>query len=200
MAAPTKETVIRAIEECRRISVAAFLERYANGIKPKRYYVDYRGAYYPLKAVWSAAHTPTILNKNFNTLDANKGLQKIGFDTIKDDEGSIRQYMEGELRTIELSYFARNSTLAAQAKKKFKYVCQGCEFNFEAFYGPLGKTYIECHHLEQLAHGSGERKANTLTDVTVLCSNCHRMVHRDRTKPLSLADLKSAIAAASDSS
>ena len=55
-------------------------------------------------------------------------------------------------------------------------ICEVCRFNFEEFYGDLGKGFIECHHVEPL-HEGGER-SRTIRDLALLCSNCHHMIHR----------------------
>jgi predicted HNH restriction endonuclease len=46
-------------------------------------------------------------------------------------------------------------------------------------YGARGKDFIECHHtkpVSELAVGEKTR----LTDLVLLCSNCHRIVHRKK--------------------
>jgi len=54
--------------------------------------------------------------------------------------------------------------------------CEVCEFDFAHVYGELGKEYIEVHHVRPL-HEPGP--ANTRPeDLALLCSNCHRMIHR----------------------
>jgi 5-methylcytosine-specific restriction protein A len=55
-------------------------------------------------------------------------------------------------------------------------VCEVCGCDFEETYGERGKGFIECHHVEPL-HESGERP-RTIDDLALLCSNCHRMIHR----------------------
>jgi 5-methylcytosine-specific restriction enzyme A len=55
-------------------------------------------------------------------------------------------------------------------------VCEACGFDFRQIYGDRGQGFIECHHVEPL-HQTGER-ANTIRDLALLCSNCHRMIHR----------------------
>ena len=67
----------------------------------------------------------------------------------------------------------------ADAKKAFGYVCQACGFDFEKKYGEVGKNYIECHHKNPLSEQS-DLTPSTLDDVCMLCSNCHRMIHRTR--------------------
>lgn len=92
-----------------------------------------------------------------------------------------QEYAEGERQVREASYFKRNSKLVKDAKAKYGFTCQICEFDFGAVYGDeLGAGFIECHHKNPLAE-KDETYHSTLDDVCVVCSNCHRMLHR--TKP-----------------
>jgi predicted HNH restriction endonuclease len=52
-------------------------------------------------------------------------------------------------------------------------------FDFLAVYGEVGRGYLECHHLLALADLVAAR-ATRLSDVVLVCSNCHRMIHRKR--------------------
>ena len=54
--------------------------------------------------------------------------------------------------------------------------CEVCEFNFETFYGRRGEGYVEVHHVVPL-YISGE-VATRVADLALVCSNCHRMIHR----------------------
>ena len=67
-----------------------------------------------------------------------------------------------------------------QAMKKFgKLACEACGFDFAVRYGKLSADYIECHHvvpISQIAPGARTR----VSDLALLCSNCHRMVHLRR--------------------
>ena len=78
----------------------------------------------------------------------------------------------------------RDRGLANKAKQMFKKAhgrlsCEACGFDFEAEYGPLGKDYIEAHHVTPLAEGTRETSTD---DLMMLCANCHRMVHRQINK------------------
>ena len=55
--------------------------------------------------------------------------------------------------------------------------CEACTFDFFQKYGVLGYKYIECHHRTPLSEISTSTKT-TLTDLALVCSNCHRMLHR----------------------
>ena len=73
----------------------------------------------------------------------------------------------------------RNASLSREVKKRKGYVCQICNANFEKIYGELGKEYIEAHHLKPIASLKGAKVAlDPVKDFAVLCSNCHRMIHR----------------------
>jgi 5-methylcytosine-specific restriction protein A len=65
--------------------------------------------------------------------------------------------------------------------------CEACGFDFAAAYGELGDGFIECHHL--LALASGDERVTTTADLALVCSNCHRMIHRAQPM-LSPADLR----------
>jgi 5-methylcytosine-specific restriction protein A len=66
-------------------------------------------------------------------------------------------------------------------------ICAVCGFDFEREYGELGIGYIECHHLVPLAQAADERSVR-LSDLALVCANCHRMIHRGGTTR-SLADV-----------
>jgi 5-methylcytosine-specific restriction protein A len=54
--------------------------------------------------------------------------------------------------------------------------CEACGFDFEEVYGERGAGYVECHHVVPL-HEAGEGKTK-LSDLALICANCHRMIHR----------------------
>jgi 5-methylcytosine-specific restriction protein A len=89
----------------------------------------------------------------------------------------------------------RNAKLAQAAKKFHGTKCMACEFDFGEFYGELGAGYIEAHHLIPLSELNGRpTELNPETDFTVLCANCHRMVHQ-HVPPLSVEEVKASLQA-----
>ena len=73
----------------------------------------------------------------------------------------------------------RNRKLTEKAKKIHKYTCKACGFNFEKRYGEIGRGFIEAHHLTPLSKLKGQKiPLDPQKDFSVLCSNCHRMIHR----------------------
>jgi 5-methylcytosine-specific restriction protein A len=65
--------------------------------------------------------------------------------------------------------------------------CEACGFEFARTYGGYGNGYIECHHLVPLAMTG--RTRTRLADLALVCSNCHRMLHRGN-PPLSFDQLR----------
>jgi len=70
----------------------------------------------------------------------------------------------------------RAKAVGAYKQKNGKVACEACGFDFQQVYGKRGADYIECHHRTPL-HVSGPTRTR-LQDLIMLCSNCHRMVHR----------------------
>ena len=75
----------------------------------------------------------------------------------------------------------RNRKLSGDAKKYHGTVCLVCGFDFERIYGSVGKGYIEAHHLIPISDLKGRPKQlDPKVDFTVVCANCHRMLHRHK--------------------
>lgn len=91
----------------------------------------------------------------------------------------------------------RNKKLVAQRKAKClkqsgRLACEVCGFDFADVFGPPGDGFIECHH--RLALSIGLERKTTLGDLALVCSNCHRMLHRGARWP-SVEDLRGVVAA-----
>jgi 5-methylcytosine-specific restriction protein A len=66
--------------------------------------------------------------------------------------------------------------------------CENCGFSFSEHYGDLGAGIIEVHHKRPLATLL-PNTMTTLSDLMLLCANCHRVVHR-KALPLTPEELK----------
>jgi 5-methylcytosine-specific restriction enzyme A len=74
----------------------------------------------------------------------------------------------------------RNPRAAREAKRHHGVRCQACDLQFDERYGEVGKGFIEAHHLRpisSLEEGTAV-SYDVAADFAVLCSNCHRMIHR----------------------
>ena len=73
----------------------------------------------------------------------------------------------------------RNADISKKVKKAKGYTCEACNFNFEDKYGELGREFIEAHHLIPISSlDPGTFQVNLKKDFAVLCSNCHKMIHK----------------------
>lgn len=95
-----------------------------------------------------------------------------------------RSFLEGERRLVQHARIekVRNTSLVKEAKKLFKsqhgrLFCEVCTFDFETTYGVRGRDYIEAHHKIPISEVE-EVKSVTVADLAMVCSNCHRMLHR----------------------
>ena len=117
-------------------------------------------------------------------------------DIPVDDYSAEVEFPEG--REIEVKHKARerNQSLVKAAKDRFKIqhgklFCQICEFNFEETYGEIGNGFIEAHHTVPVSE-LNDSTTTKISDIALVCSNCHRMLHRKRPW-LSMNDLKELI-------
>lgn len=100
---------------------------------------------------------------------------------------------EGNPRLVAHLQRERNSTIV---KKKRTQVlaetgalcCEICGFDFKKVYGEHGKEFCEVHHLISL-HKSDGIVETKLSDLAIVCSNCHRILHRVSPMP-SISELK----------
>lgn len=103
------------------------------------------------------------------------------------------EYFEGRKSLRYSNYYERNSKLRAKVIALYGTKCQVCGFDFEEFYGERGKDFIEVHHLRPISELKGETQINPETDMVIVCSNCHRMIHRKRDQILSVEELSEII-------
>jgi 5-methylcytosine-specific restriction protein A len=107
------------------------------------------------------------------------------------DYSSVNSGLEGSPTTSSAVRFERSSALRKRAIQFHGLTCKICGFNFRQTYGDIGAGYIEVHHLQPLSEVGCEHEVNPRDDLIVLCSNCHRMIHRDGNPCLTLEELKS---------
>jgi predicted HNH restriction endonuclease len=101
---------------------------------------------------------------------------------------------EGVKKIVETRIYERSSKLRQIAiehyTKNGDILCNACQFSFQKFYGDIGKGYIEIHHIKPIFKYEDEELDKTidkaLNNVVPLCSNCHRMIHRDWKNPLKI--------------
>jgi 5-methylcytosine-specific restriction protein A len=62
-------------------------------------------------------------------------------------------------------------------KKTKMLACEACGFDFNAVYGEHGQDFCEVHHIIPLSKADGIVETR-LEDLAIVCSNCHRIIHR----------------------
>jgi len=109
---------------------------------------------------------------------------------------SVQARTEGGKKVVISTRTERNPRLRADAIRLHGTSCSACGFNFAEVYGEIGVGFIEVHHLVALGGSEAElssRITDPATDLTVLCANCHRVVHRRRGIVLTLDELRKRI-------
>lgn len=130
---------------------------------------------------------------NFVRLDWAARLVHTALSPALDDaaaENSETVAIEGGIKSVWSTRYERDPTLRGAAIRHHGLQCMGCRFCFGSAYGDLGEGFIEVHHLNPISSTEGPAQVRVETDLVVLCSNCHSMVHRRKGRPLSLADLR----------
>ena len=101
---------------------------------------------------------------------------------------SVKRKRSKKLRDAAIDYYQDDDG---------KLFCTVCGFCFEDCYGNTGKGFIEIHHekpIYQYSSGGFESFIKeAIKNVKPVCSNCHRMIHRNYKNPLSIIELKAFI-------
>ena len=104
------------------------------------------------------------------------------------------EFLEGgDKRRRFTNHYERNPRLRTAAISHHGTKCMVCGFDFGEVYGEHGAGYIEVHHLRPVSNLKKETRINPKADMAVVCSNCHRMLHREKGKVLSPEDLRAFI-------
>jgi len=142
-----------------------------------------------------------LLSNNFKYEDI-----KQSFDNVEAATASRRKIVtydenlmitEGTRRNKNVALYERSRILRDIAIEHYtnqgRIECSACTFDFYDFYGEIGKGYIEIHHLKPVFQYEDEDRnifvSRALENLTPTCSNCHRIIHRNRQMPLSMTEL-----------
>lgn len=97
-------------------------------------------------------------------------------------------FTEGTISSRYISYYEREPKLRAAAIKIHGTKCMvsNCGFDFAKIYGERGKQFIEVHHIKPLSELVNPELINPEKDLVVVCSNCHRIIHREKNNILTI--------------
>lgn len=126
--------------------------------------------------IYPNVKAPFNVQRKFWMLDAEISITN-HFETSED-------FPEGKMVERKHKARERNNQVIALAKDKLKrkhgrLFCQVCGFDFEKTYGEIGKDFIEAHHTIAVSEMESDHETK-VEDIAMLCSNCHRMVHKRR--------------------
>lgn len=133
---------------------------------------------------------PSKSKRRFWVGTAKSGLTRLSKDSSK----IIKSHLEGEKIEFTTLRGKRVPQAVTQAKELFrqkhngKLFCEICGFDFEKVYGKLGKDFIEAHHINPIGTRV-DAEETKVGDFKMLCSNCHRIVHRGK-EMLTVEELK----------
>lgn len=119
------------------------------------------------------------------------------------DSISQKKYPEGRSKIYIHLTKERKQQLVADAKQNWKSIgngdvkCSVCEFSFFKKYGIYGQDFIEAHHNIPISELS-EETVMKISDLSPVCSNCHRIIHRRRPF-LSIDELREIVESQNDS-
>lgn len=90
--------------------------------------------------------------------------------------------IEGEARLVSHLRRERSRSLVESKKRAVlaetgTLACEACGFDFRVRYGEVGEGFCEVHHKKPLGEND-HSSVTTLADLAVVCSNCHRIIHR----------------------
>ena len=107
-------------------------------------------------------------------------------DRIPDVDDEAHGF-EGNPRLIAHLRRERNASIVKRKKKEAlaktgALSCEACGFDFKKIYGEHGSEFCEIHHLVPLHKSDGVIKTE-LSEHAIVCSNCHRIIHRMNPMP-----------------
>ncbi len=151
----------------------------------------------------------TITPKGRKYLDENEelydSLKSQGFKEEQISNQVDRDFLnlvieEGMVEVKNVKQRSRSQKLREEKIRQIKennngkIACEVCGFDFSEKYDGTGEGFIEIHHLEPVSLGrTSQELSEALNKVIPLCSNCHRMIHRNKNNILTPEELKKII-------
>lgn len=141
------------------------------------------GTLYKLSSIQASALLGLVRANNPDvSADWNEAGQVTGDREFPDDDDA-----EGgeEGRRLLRTHYQRERDPRLVGRKKASYRrihghlrCEICQFDFGASYGEIGADFCEVHHNVPLSGPGARQRRTMLADLAVVCSNCHRIIHR----------------------
>ena len=143
-----------------------------------------------------------LLSGDFNYVDIKSSF--IDLTKISEKKQKILIYdekdviEEGTRRVKNVQVHERSKKLRDAAISRYTInghlVCSVCSFDFHEVYGEQGKGYIEIHHQKPIYQYEDQDIVKfieqALQNVVPVCSNCHRMILREKNAPMPVEELR----------
>jgi 5-methylcytosine-specific restriction protein A len=133
------------------------------------------------KRVWAAyADDPASLRARVAAV--RLAIQDVTVSLVGATEEEDFEGEEGGL-VLRLHYSRERRPGLARKKKEQvrrsqgRLACEVCAFDFSARYGDHGEGYIEAHHRKPVS-ALVEGEKTKVSDLALVCANCHRMLHK----------------------
>lgn len=101
---------------------------------------------------------------------------------------SVERAVEGG--ATEARSRKRNAALRQAAMAKANGVCVACRQDFRQVAGGLGRRCLVVHHTKQLSD-TDQPEERLLSDLVVVCANCHMLIHSNSQKALTVSQVRS---------
>lgn len=99
----------------------------------------------------------------------------------------VDKRMEGMITESKSKH--RNPALRSAALAKADGRCEGCGKNYRRVAGGKGQKCLVVHHKKQLKD-IDQPVETRVSDLAVVCANCHMIIHANREKTLTLTQLR----------
>jgi 5-methylcytosine-specific restriction protein A len=93
----------------------------------------------------------------------------------------LRSCYEGMAIPTMVNRYERSPQARQKCLEYWGCQCLVCDFDFEEFYGSLGRDYIHVHHLTPISEIGESYEIDPINDLRPVCPNCHAMLHRETT-------------------
>ncbi|MBI5247376.1 MAG: HNH endonuclease [Elusimicrobia bacterium] len=187
----SRDAVLQAIAECRRLGVEKFLEKYGFG-PATTYHLFFEGSYFDSKAIVGVAYGIEH-GRPLGAGDFSGGLQtvvpklkELGFQVVADkvketlalpEEAEASEFWEGSRQNVIVNRYERNADAREACIQHYGTSCFVCNFDFAVAYGDQFMGFIHVHHIVPLAAKKSSYKVNPKTDLRPVCPNCHAVIH-----------------------
>lgn len=114
--------------------------------------------------------------------------------TLENDE-TPNSETEGHRIKVYVNRYERNRRARELCIKQKGSKCAVCGFDFEQFYGEIGRDFIHVHHVVPLSEIGKNYIIDIEKDLEPVCPNCHAMLHKGTSSKqyLTIEDLKKEI-------